>query len=130
MSSKKKQRLKAVSYSFQHRGKLSQTKDPDVDYVTHKRTRDKRGNPSWVETCADPLYQSLPETTTSPRKRVKAVHTESPDIQEEDLNREMFGDFVIDNEAVEQGRKTKVCLTAHSLLVIVSHQRHRHKMTS
>lgn len=130
MSSKKRQHLKAISYSFQHRGKLSQTKDPDVDYVTHKLTRDKRGNPSWVETCADPLYQNLPEPTTSPRKRVKAVHTESPDMQEEDLNREMFGDFVIDTEAATQGRKTKVCLTAHGLLVIMSHQRHRHKMTS
>jgi hypothetical protein len=56
MSGQKKTHLKAVSYSFEDRGSLSQQKDLDVNYIAYKPTTGKRGKPSWLESCA-PLGQ-------------------------------------------------------------------------
>jgi hypothetical protein len=70
MSGYKRKHLKAVSYSFKDRGILLRQKDLDVGYVAYKSARGKRGKPSWVESCADPLYETSaePSSSTSPRK--------------------------------------------------------------
>ncbi|KAG1850364.1 hypothetical protein DFJ58DRAFT_842440 [Suillus subalutaceus] len=87
---------------------LSQQKDLDVDYVAYKPTRAKRGKPSWVESCADPLYETTAESSSSsPRKRMKENLTEFPDCEVYQSYRECFGDFVLEAEAAQQPRKTK-----------------------
>ncbi|KAG2109049.1 uncharacterized protein F5147DRAFT_652614 [Suillus discolor] len=103
----KKNRLKAVSYSFKHRGSLSKKKDLDIDYVAYKPTRDKRGKSSWVESCADPLYETSmdPSSPSSPRKRMKENHAEFVDVE---ASQESLGDFILDTEDGHQPRKTKI----------------------
>lgn len=44
MSSKRKTRLKSRTFSYKERGRLSQRKDLDVVYVTHKKTDGKKGS--------------------------------------------------------------------------------------
>jgi hypothetical protein len=113
MSGQKKTRLKAVSYSFEDRGSLSQQKDLDVDYIAYKPTTGKRGKPSWLESCADPLYEisEACSSSSSPRKQVKEVPMEFPDTETHEAYRETSGDFVLEAEATQDTRKTKVQLT-------------------
>lgn len=115
MSPKKKNCLKSASYSFRDRGHLSRDKDLDVDYVVHKRSIGKDGNPGWLESCADPLYKTSPGPShlLSPRKRLKEVSMELPDIQHNDMYQEMYGDFV-----AELPRHMKVCLPVEMLQII------------
>ncbi|KAG1849448.1 hypothetical protein DFJ58DRAFT_842655 [Suillus subalutaceus] len=46
MSHQRKTCLKFQSFSYKERGRLSQRKDLDVVYVTHKKSKEKRGKPS------------------------------------------------------------------------------------
>lgn len=110
MSSQKKTRLKAVSYSFKGRGSLSQQKDLDVDYMSYKPTTGKRGKRSWLQVQADPLYETsgAPSPSSSPKKRTKEAPMEFPDTETYDTYQETFSDFVLDEEATEHARKTKV----------------------
>jgi hypothetical protein len=113
MSSQKKSRLKAVSYSFKGRGSLSQQKDLDVDYMSFKPTTGKRGKRAWRQVQADPLYETSGghSSSSSPKKRTKEAPMEFPDSGTYDTYRETFGDFVVEAEATQHARKTKVRLT-------------------
>lgn len=116
MSGKKKNCLKAASYSFKDRGSLSKRKDLDVDYVVYTPTRSKSTKSSWVQSCADPLYETSvePSPSSSPRKRMRENPVEHTDAE---AYREAFGDFVLEAEAANQPRKTKVCPGVPNLLL-------------
>ncbi|KAG2111109.1 hypothetical protein DEU56DRAFT_762242 [Suillus clintonianus] len=88
MSGKKKSRLKSSTFSFKDRGQLSHGKDLDVQYVTHKKIMKKNRKSTWVESCADPRYDTGPSPTSSPHKRVKHHH-EGPDSIPGDVEREI-----------------------------------------
>jgi hypothetical protein len=117
MSHQKKTRLKAVSYSFKDRGSLSQRKELDVDYIAYTPTTGKRGQPSWCESRADQLYEVSGgnSSSSSPRKRAKEVIMEFPDTGMYDGCQETSSDFVLEGEAAQQARKTKVQHAVHSL---------------
>jgi hypothetical protein len=92
MPRQKYTRLKARAFSYKERGQLSQRKDLDVAYVTHQKHAKKKGNPSWVESCADPSYeisQLESEGPSIPQKKRK-IHSDGL----EDFDRELDGDFV------------------------------------
>jgi hypothetical protein len=123
MSGQKKNCLKAVSYSFKDRGSLSKRKDLDVDYVVYKPTTSRSKKSSWVESCADPLYETSVEpsssSSSSPRKRIREEPAEPPDAE---AYQECFSDLFLDTEVCYQPRKTKVCLgVSNSLLTAFSY---------
>ncbi|KAG1840122.1 hypothetical protein C8R48DRAFT_679665 [Suillus tomentosus] len=91
----KKTRLKAATFSFQGRGRLSKGKDLDVAYVSHKQVIGKRRKPTWVESCADSLYDTAPtpSPSSSPRKRIRE-DTQGLQNSHEDFDRQTLGDFV------------------------------------
>lgn len=95
MSSKRKTRLKSRTFSYKERGRLSQRKDLDVVYVTHKKADGKKRKPIWVEACADSSYDILQQETSascSPQKRTKFDLQELGGIPK-GLDRELEGDF-------------------------------------
>lgn len=116
MPSKKKSRLKAATFSFQGRGRLSKGKDLDVAYVSHKQIIGKRRRPTWVESCADSLYETIstPSPSSSPHKRVR---DDAHRLQSgpEDFDREVIDDFVPYSENPQ--RKTKASLTQCNLIM-------------
>ncbi|KAG1844776.1 hypothetical protein F4604DRAFT_1937331 [Suillus subluteus] len=106
MSPQKKNRLKAATFSFKGRGRLSKGKDLDVAYVSHKQVIGKKRKMTWVESCADALYDAAPtpSPSSSPRKRVREETQQLSSIQEE-FDREVFSNFISYTE--NQPRKTK-----------------------
>ncbi|KAG0703425.1 hypothetical protein DFH29DRAFT_874531 [Suillus ampliporus] len=109
MSSKKRTRLKAATFTFKGRGQLSKGKDLDVAYVSHKQVIGKRSKPTWVESCADSLYDTAPtpSPSSSPRKHVRE-DAQGLQSSPEDFDREVPGDFVSYLENPQ--RKTKASL--------------------
>jgi hypothetical protein len=106
MSGKKKSRLKSSTFSFKNRGQLSNGKDLDVQYVTHKKMTKKNRKSTWVESCADPRYDTGPSPASSPHKRVKHHH-EGQDSIPGDFVGEVDGDFMLYTETEIPRRQTK-----------------------
>jgi hypothetical protein len=106
MSGKKKSRLKSRAFSFKDQGQLSHGKDLDVQYVTHKKITKKNRKSTWVESCADPQYDTGPLPASSPHKRVKHHH-EGPDSLPGDFEREVYKDFMLYTDTENPRRQTK-----------------------
>jgi hypothetical protein len=92
MPRQKSTRLKARVFSYKERGQLSQRKDLDVVYVTHQKHGKKKGNPFWVESCADPSYETSQLESAGPSSPQKKRKILSDGL--EDFDREVDGDFV------------------------------------
>jgi hypothetical protein len=104
MTRQKKSRLKSISFSFKDRGRLSQNKDPEVQYITHIKKRGRGKKVVWKETCADPLFEPSEgvSRSSSPRK----LHSRQPGVNQDEWYREVDGDFA--PYAENERRKTKV----------------------
>ncbi|KAG2117531.1 hypothetical protein BD769DRAFT_1672572 [Suillus cothurnatus] len=108
MSPPKKTRLKAATFSFKERGRLSKGKDLDVVYVSHKQVIGKKRKTTWVESCADALYNTAPTSSpsSSPRKRVREETHGLPTIQEE-FDKEVFDNFFSYTDNKQRKTKTQ-----------------------
>jgi hypothetical protein len=113
MSSYKKTRLQAATFSFKGRGRLSKRKDMDVDYVAHKQVIGKKRKTTWTETLADDLYDTAPTSASSsrPHKRGREDIQGLPSTHEE-FDTEFHNDFFSYTD--KEGRKTKVCKLMHT----------------
>ncbi|KAG1764090.1 hypothetical protein EV702DRAFT_1051462 [Suillus placidus] len=111
MSGQKKNRLKAVSYSFKDRGSLSKRKDLDVDYVVYKPTTSRSRKSSWVESCADPLDFLLDtEAGHQPRK----TKTQNDFIAEYLAYRDVYLDIILDSETFARAGFCETCQSAEA----------------
>jgi hypothetical protein len=87
--------------------------------VSHKQVIGKKRKTTWVESCADALYNTAPTSSpsSSPHKQVREETQGLPTIQEE-FDKEVFDNFFsyTDNKK----RKTKVSRMICTNLILCS----------